>query len=55
MLEEFKSDSLFVEKTKLVSKLYVENLNHFLWNKSSINYTQQAISKITKENNSFKF
>ena len=30
MLEEYKSDPLSVEKTKLVNKLYVENLNHFL-------------------------
>ena len=28
MLGEFESDQLFVEKTKLTSKLYVENLNH---------------------------
>ena len=42
MLAEFKSDQLFVEKTKLV-------------NKSPTNYLQQVISKTTKENNSFKF
>ena len=55
MLGEFESDQLFVEKTKLTSKLYVENLNHLAWNKSPINYVQQVISEITKENNCFKF
>ena len=55
MLGEFESDQLFVEKTKLTSKLYVENLNHLASNKSPINYVQQVISKITKENNCFKF
>ena len=28
MLGEFKTDQLFVEKTKLANNLYVENLNH---------------------------
>ena len=28
MLGEFKSDQLLVEKTKLASNLYMENLNH---------------------------
>ena len=28
MLEEFKSDQLFVEKAKLANNLHVENLNH---------------------------
>ena len=55
MLGEFKSDQLFVEKTKLANNLYVENLNHLSWNKSPTNYVQQVISKITKENNCFKF
>ena len=29
MLEEFKGDQFFVQKTKLANNLYVENLNHF--------------------------
>ena len=28
MLGEYKSDQLFVEKTKLANNLYVENVNH---------------------------
>ena len=55
MLGEFKSDQLFVEKTKLANNLFVENLNHLSWQKSPTNYVQQEISKITKENNCFKF
>ena len=30
MLGEFKSDQLFVEKTKLANNLYGENLNHLV-------------------------
>ena len=30
MLGEFKSDQIFVEKTKLTNNLYVENLNQSL-------------------------
>ena len=33
MLGEFKSDQLFVEKTKLANNLYVGNLNHLSWHK----------------------
>ena len=40
MLGEFKSDQLFVEKEKLASNLYMENLNHLSRLKSSINYVQ---------------
>ena len=55
MLAEFKSDHLFVEKTELANNLYVGNLNHLSLHKSPTNYVQQIISKITKENNRFKF
>ena len=55
MLGEFKSCQLFVKKMKLVNNLYVENLNHLSWQKSPTNYIQQIISKITTENNCFKF
>ena len=55
MLGEFKSCQLFVKKMKLVNNLYVENLNHLSWKKSPTNYIQQIISKITTENNCFKF
>ena len=54
MLEEFKSDQLFAEKTKLADNLYVENLKQLSIHKSSTNYVQQINSKITKENNCFK-
>ena len=47
MLGEFKSDQLFVDKTKLANSLCVENLNRL--------YVQQIISKITKVNNCVKF
>ena len=30
ILEEFKSNQIFVDKTKLANNLYVENLNHLL-------------------------
>ena len=55
MLGEFKSDQHFVEQTKLAKYWHVENLNQLSWNKSPTNYVQQIISKITKENNCFKF
>ena len=55
MLGEFKTDQIFVGKTKLAHNLYVENLNHLSWHKSPANYVQQIIIKITKENNRFKF
>ena len=55
MLGEFKSYQLFVKKMKLANNLYVENLNHLSRQKSPTNYIQQIISKITTENNCFKF
>ena len=55
MLREFKSYQLFVKKTELANNLYVDNLNHLSWQKSPTNYVQQIISKITTENNCFKF
>ena len=44
MLEEFKCDQFFAEKTKLSNNLYVENLNHLSRHKSPTNYVQQIIS-----------
>ena len=55
MLGEFKTDQLFVKKTKLANNLHVENLNHLSLHKSPTNYAQQIILKITKVNNCFKF
>ena len=55
MLGEFKSEQIFVEKAKLANNFYVENLNHLSWNNYPINYVQLGVSKITKENNNFKF
>ena len=55
MLGEFKSEQIFVENTKLANNFYVENLNHLSWNNYPINYVQLGVSKITKENNNFKF
>ena len=55
MLREFKSYQLFAKKTELANNLYVDNLNHLSWQKSPTNYVQQIISKITTENNCFKF
>ena len=54
MLEEFEKVIKFIGKTKLANDLYVENLNLLSSNKSHTNYMQQVVSKITKENNSFK-
>ena len=55
MLGEFKSNQLFVKKTKFANNLYVENPNLLSLHKSPTNYVQQIISKTTKENNCFKF
>ena len=55
MLGEFKSEQIFVENTKLANNFYVENLNHLSLNNYPINYVQLGVSKITKENNNFKF
>ena len=52
-LGEFKSDQLFVEKTKLVTNLYTTISHDILSNKLCA--VQQIISKITEENNCFKF
>ena len=54
MLGEFEKVIKFIGKTKLTNDLYVENLNLLSSNKSHTNYMQQVVSKITKENNSFK-
>ena len=54
MLGEFKSDQLFVAKTKFANNLYVKNLNELLLHKPPTNCEQQIISNITKENNCFK-
>ena len=54
MLGEFEKVIKFIGKTKLANDLYVENLNLLSSNKSHTNYMQQVVSKITKENNSFK-
>ena len=54
MFEKIKSDRNFVGKTKLAINLYVEHLNHLSWNKLLINCRPQLISKVTKENDSFK-
>ena len=43
MLEEFKTDQFFAEKTKLADILHVENLNHLSRHKSPTNYVQQII------------
>ena len=53
-LGEFKSDQIFVEKTKLASNLCVENLNHLSRHKSPKNYVQQIILKNNKRKQFFQ-
>ena len=55
MFGKFKSDQLFVEKTKLANNFYEESRNHVSWIKPPTHYVQQLISQIAKENNDFKF
>ena len=55
MFGKFKSDQLFVRKTKLANNFYLENLNHVSSSKPPTNYVQQLISQIAKENNSLSF
>ena len=47
-LGEFKRDQVFAQKTKFAKNFYLEYLNHLSQNKSSTNFVQQVISKITK-------